>query len=134
MTPYYNKPPQDGLLAHFTAVADAADLPMMLYDIPGRTGAPIATDTLVRLAEHSRIVAVKDAKGDLAAQLLGAGRDRPLAYYTGEDMLNLPLLSIGARGVRQRGRPRLPATQLVAMLEAFDGRRRGRGPWRSTAS
>src|SRR6266576_3507153 len=67
VTPYYNKPPQDGLFAHFTAVAAATGLPMMLYDIPGRCGAPIATDTLVRLAEHSRIVAVKDAKGDLGA-------------------------------------------------------------------
>jgi len=97
VTPYYNKPPQDGLFAHFTAVADATGLPMMLYDIPGRCGTPIATETLVRLAEHSRIVAVKDAKGDLGASSWVLARTM-LAFYSGEDMLNLPLLSIGAVG------------------------------------
>ncbi|MET9871401.1 4-hydroxy-tetrahydrodipicolinate synthase, partial [Streptomyces sp. NPDC006386] len=65
VTPYYNKPPQEGLYRHFTAVADATGLPVMLYDIPGRSGVPINTETLVRLAEHPRIVANKDAKGDL---------------------------------------------------------------------
>ena len=97
VTPYYNKPPQAGLLAHFTAVADATGLPVLVYDIPGRTGVPIATDTLVRLAEHPRIVAVKDAKGDLGATSAVMARTS-LVYYSGEDMLNLPLLSIGAAG------------------------------------
>ncbi len=98
VTPYYNKPPQDGLARHFTTVADATALPVMLYDIPGRTGVPIATDTLLRLAGHERIVAVKDAKGDLweTSRVL-AGSD--LAYYSGEDALNLPLLALGAVGV-----------------------------------
>jgi 4-hydroxy-tetrahydrodipicolinate synthase len=97
VTPYYNKPPQAGLYRHFTAVADATGLPVILYDIPGRTGTPIATETLIRLAEHPRIVAVKDAKGDL-----GAGSEvmtfTDLAFYSGEDMLNLPWLSVGACG------------------------------------
>jgi 4-hydroxy-tetrahydrodipicolinate synthase len=97
VTPYYNKPPQAGLLAHFTAVADATGLPVLLYDIPGRTGVPIATDTLVRLAEHPRIAGVKDAKGDLGATSAVMARTS-LVYYSGEDMLNLPLLSIGAAG------------------------------------
>lgn len=97
VTPYYNKPPQDGLYAHFTAAADATGLPVLLYDIPGRCGVPIATDTLVRLAEHPRIVAVKDAKGDIGGTSAVLART-DLTYYSGEDMLNLPLLAIGAVG------------------------------------
>ncbi|MDQ1695341.1 MAG: 4-hydroxy-tetrahydrodipicolinate synthase [Frankiaceae bacterium] len=98
VTPYYSKPPQVGLLEHFRRAADATGLPVMLYDIPGRAGVPIATDTLLRLAEHERIVAVKDAKGDLyeTARVL-AGTD--LAIYSGEDALNLALLAIGAVGM-----------------------------------
>ena len=97
VTPYYNKPPQAGLQAHFTAVADSTGLPVMLYDIPGRCGVPISTDTLVRLSHHERIVAVKDAKDDLSASSWVMARTK-LAYYSGTDMLNLPLLSIGAVG------------------------------------
>lgn len=97
VTPYYNKPPQSGLVAHFTKVADATGLPVMLYDIPGRTGTPIAVESLLQLAQHPRIVAVKDAKGDLGAGsqvMLATG----LVYYCGDDMLNLPWLSVGAAG------------------------------------
>ncbi len=97
VTPYYSKPPQEGLIAHFTTVADATGLPVMLYDIPGRTGTPIATHSLIRLAEHPRIIAVKDAKGDLAASsVVMAATD--LVYYSGDDPLNLPFLAIGAAG------------------------------------
>jgi len=98
VTPYYSKPPQAGLLAHFRRVADAAELPVMLYDIPARSGVPIETDTLVELAAHERIVAVKDAKGDLhqTSQLLAR---TDLAVYSGEDALNLPLLAIGGVGM-----------------------------------
>jgi 4-hydroxy-tetrahydrodipicolinate synthase len=97
VTPYYSRPPQAGLQVHFETVADATGLPTMLYDIPGRTGTPIETDTLKRLAEHDRIVAVKDAKDDLgaASEVLSS---TGLAYYCGTDMLNLPLLSVGASG------------------------------------
>ena len=97
VTPYYSRPPQAGLLAHFTAVADATELPVMLYDIPPRSVVPIEVDTLFRLAEHPRIQAVKDAKGDLLAgsQVID-GTD--LAYYSGDDALNLPWLAVGAVG------------------------------------
>ena len=98
VTPYYSRPPQAGLLAHFIAVADATDLPVMLYDIPPRSIVPIALDTLRQLAEHPRIVAVKDAKGDLGggAEVIATTE---LAYYCGDDVLNLPWLSVGAVGV-----------------------------------
>jgi 4-hydroxy-tetrahydrodipicolinate synthase len=98
VTPYYSKPPQAGLLNHFRTVADATDVPILLYDIPGRAGVPIATDTLLRLAEHPRIVGVKDAKGDLTASSRVLA-ETDLAYYSGDDALTLPLLSIGAVGV-----------------------------------
>jgi 4-hydroxy-tetrahydrodipicolinate synthase len=97
VTPYYSKPPQEGLLRHFTAIADATELPVMLYDIPGRSGVPINTETMVRLAEHPRIVANKDAKGDLGRASWAIARS-DLAWYSGDDMLNLPLLSVGAVG------------------------------------
>jgi len=98
VSPYYNKPTQAGLIAHCRAVADTTDLPVMLYDIPARTGIPFTTDTLVTLAEHPNIVAVKDAKGDLwASTHVKAATD--LLWFSGEDALNLPLLALGATGV-----------------------------------
>jgi 4-hydroxy-tetrahydrodipicolinate synthase len=98
VTPYYNKPPQAGLLAHFQAVADATDLPVMLYDIPGRTATKIAADTLVRAAEHERIVAVKDAVGDVFEGAWVMARS-DLAYYSGDDAANLSWLAHGASGL-----------------------------------
>ncbi|MGW0249399.1 4-hydroxy-tetrahydrodipicolinate synthase [Nocardia goodfellowii] len=97
VTPYYSRPTQDGLVAHFTAVADATDLPITLYDIPPRSVVPIASDTLRTLAEHPNIVAVKDAKGDLnaGADLIAS---TGLKFYSGDDCLNLPWLSVGATG------------------------------------
>ncbi|MDP9241314.1 MAG: 4-hydroxy-tetrahydrodipicolinate synthase [Actinomycetota bacterium] len=97
VSPYYNKPPQSGLLQHIRAIADVTPLPVMLYDIPGRTGVAFETDTLLRAAEHERILAVKDAKGDLGAASYVMARS-DMAFYSGEDMLNLPLLSVGAVG------------------------------------
>lgn len=98
VTPYYNKPPQAGIYAHMVAVADATDLPVMIYDIPGRAGVAINNDTMLQLAQHPKIVANKDAKGDLwAASQIMAQSD--LAYYSGDDPLNLALLAIGAVGV-----------------------------------
>jgi 4-hydroxy-tetrahydrodipicolinate synthase len=98
VTPYYNKPPQAALEAHFTAVADATGLPMLIYDIPGRTGAAVASETLVRLAAHPRIVGVKDAK-DAPGATSHVLAKTDLVYYCGTDMLNLPWLSLGAVGV-----------------------------------
>ena len=98
VTPYYSKPTQEGLYRHFTAVADATGLPVMLYDIPPRSCVPIEVDPLARLAEHPRIVAVKDAKGDFGAGSRTIAQTG-LAYYCGDDMLNLPWLAVGAVGM-----------------------------------
>ena len=117
VTPYYNKPPQEGIYQHFTAIADATGLPAMLYDIPGRTGVPITRETLIRLAAHPRIVAVKDAKGDLfEGSLVMAATD--LAFYSGDDMINLPWLSVGAVGfVSVVGH--VVGAQLATMIEHY---------------
>jgi 4-hydroxy-tetrahydrodipicolinate synthase len=97
VTPYYNKPPQAGIEAHFRAIADAVDLPVMMYDIPGRTGVEIEPDTIVKLAEHTNIVALKDAKGNVASTSWVIKRSG-IPVYSGDDILNLPLLSVGAVG------------------------------------
>ncbi|MUL80054.1 4-hydroxy-tetrahydrodipicolinate synthase [Mycobacterium sp. CBMA226] len=118
VTPYYSKPPQAGLVAHFTAVADATELPNVLYDIPPRSAVAIEWDTIRALAPHPNIVAVKDAKGDLnggAAIMAETG----LAYYSGDDTLNLPWLAMGATGfVSVWGH--VAAGQLRNMLSAFN--------------
>lgn len=98
VTPYYSKPTQDGLVAHFTTVADACGLPVMLYDIPGRSSIAIAPETYDRVAQHERIVAVKDAVGDLARGVRIMA-DTGLAFYSGDDVLNLGWLTHGACGV-----------------------------------
>lgn len=98
VTPYYSKPPEEGIVEHFAAVADSTDLPVMLYDIPGRTGVKLSAQTLARSAEHPQIVAVKEASGDLyAGSWLLQSTD--LAIYSGDDALNLAWLAIGAVGV-----------------------------------
>jgi len=97
VTPYYNKPPQAGIEAHFRAMADATDVPVMLYDIPGRTGMQIEPDTIVKLAAHPNIVALKDAKGDVSSTSWVIKRCG-IPVYSGDDILNLPLLSVGAVG------------------------------------
>jgi len=118
VTPYYSKPPQDGLRAHFTAVADSTGLPNMLYDIPGRAGVAISTETLLRLAEHPQIVANKDAKGDLFAAQQVMSRCE-LVYYSGDDAMNLPLVAVGAVGaVSVTGH--LVADRIAAMVIAHE--------------
>jgi 4-hydroxy-tetrahydrodipicolinate synthase len=98
VTPYYNKPTQAGVVAHVEAVAGASDLPVMLYDIPGRSAIAMETETVVRLAEHERVVALKDAKLDLEATSWVLHRT-DLAYYSGQDAYTLPLLAVGAVGI-----------------------------------
>jgi 4-hydroxy-tetrahydrodipicolinate synthase len=117
VTPYYSRPPQAGLVAHFTAVADATPLPMLLYDIPPRSMVPIEFETLRVLAAHPNIVGVKDAKGDLhgGAQLMA---ETGLAYYSGDDALNLPWLAMGATGFISVI-SHLAAGQLRDLLSAF---------------
>jgi 4-hydroxy-tetrahydrodipicolinate synthase len=120
VTPYYNKPPQAGIEAHFRAMADATKVPVMLYDIPGRTGVPIEADTIVKLASHPNIVALKDAKGDVASTSWVIKRCG-IPVYSGDDILNLPLLSVGAVGfVSVCGHT--VGADLRAMLDSwFDG-------------
>jgi 4-hydroxy-tetrahydrodipicolinate synthase len=118
VTPYYSRPSQAGLYAHFTAVADASCLPVMLYDIPPRSMVPIEVDTLLRLAEHPRILAVKDAKGDLLAGSEVIANTH-LAYYSGDDGLNLPWLSVGATGVVSVI-GHVVAGRIRAMIEAYE--------------
>ncbi|MFY9767478.1 MAG: 4-hydroxy-tetrahydrodipicolinate synthase [Mycobacterium sp.] len=117
VTPYYSRPPQAGLLAHFTAVADATPLPVLLYDIPPRSVVPIEFETLRALAAHPNIVGVKDAKGDLhgGAQLMA---ETGLVYYSGDDALNLPWLAMGATGFISVI-SHLAAGQLRDLLSAF---------------
>jgi 4-hydroxy-tetrahydrodipicolinate synthase len=117
VTPYYSRPPQAGLLEHFRTVADATDRPVMLYDHPGRAAVPLARDTLLRLAEHERIVAVKDATGDpVATSAVVAATG--LAYYSGDDPMTLPLLSVGAVGVVGTS-THFSAVGTRAMIEAY---------------
>ena len=118
VTPYYNKPPQAGIEAHFRAVASATDLPIMMYDIPGRTGVEIESDTIVKLFESvENIVALKDAKGKIAATSWVIKRCA-IPVYSGDDILNLPFLSVGAVGfVSVCGHT--VGLQLKAMLDAW---------------
>jgi len=117
VTPYYSKPPQSGLVAHFAAVADATELPMLLYDIPPRSVIPIEPETIRSLAAHPNIVGIKDAKGDLhaGAELMA---ETGLAYYSGDDTLNLPWLAMGATGFISVI-SHLAASQLRELLSAF---------------
>ena len=117
VTPYYNKPPQEGVIAHTREVVEAVDLPVMLYDIPGRSGIALSTETIVRLAEHERVVALKDAKLDLEATSWVLSRT-DLAYYCGHDPWTLPMLSIGAVGVVGTS-THVSATRTRELVEAF---------------
>ena len=98
VTPYYNKPTQAGVLTHFRMVADATDLPFIMYDIPGRAGIQIQYETILRLAKHPNIVAVKDAKGDFS-EVSRVLNQTDLLYFSGDDANVLPHMAIGASGL-----------------------------------
>lgn len=98
VTPYYNKPSQAGVRAHFEAIASATELPVMLYDIPGRSGIQIAPETMISLAAHPNIVAVKDAKADFAAATRVMA-ETDLLFYSGDDGLTLQWMALGAVGL-----------------------------------
>jgi len=117
VTPYYSRPPQRGLIAHFSAVADATELPVVLYDIPPRSVVPIEADTIRALASHPNIVGIKDAKADLhgGGQIIA---ETGLAYYSGDDALNLPWLAMGATGFISVI-AHVSAGQLRELLSAF---------------
>ncbi|MCP2247939.1 4-hydroxy-tetrahydrodipicolinate synthase [Lentzea aerocolonigenes] len=118
VTPYYSRPTQEGVENHFRQVANASGLPALLYDIPGRTATAIETDTLMRLAEHPRIVGVKDCKVDLLATAKVIA-ETGLDFYSGNDELILPLYSIGGVGtVSTVGH--VVGSEIKAMLDAYD--------------
>ena len=128
MTPYYNKPPQRGLIAHFSAVADATELPVMLYNIPGRTALRIEHDTLLELAAHPNIVAVKDSTGDFQAvsRLIAEAPDG-FEVYSGDDWATFGYLCLGAVGVVSVA-SHLVGTQIHQMVDLIVDRRHPGGP------
>ena len=100
VAPYYNKPTQAGMVAHFTAIADTVDIPLVLYNVPGRTSSNILPATVLRLAEHPNIVGIKEASGDLGQVMtILAGRTKGFSVLSGEDDLTLAMISLGAEGV-----------------------------------
>jgi len=118
VTPYYSRPSQQGLFEHFTAIAEASAVPVLLYNIPSRTGRLIDVDTLARLSAHPRIVAVKDAVGDLAFTTrtrLACADD--FAIYSGDDVLTLPIMSVGGVGIVSVA-AHLAGEQIRAMVDA----------------
>ena len=121
VTPYYNKPPQEALYAHFTAVAAATSLPVMLYNVPGRTSRNIEAETVARLAEVDNIVAIKEASGNLD-QVSEIRRLTPPEFciYSGDDSLTLPILAVGGKGVVSVA-SHLVADRIQAMIRAFNG-------------
>jgi 4-hydroxy-tetrahydrodipicolinate synthase len=118
VTPYYSRPSQEGIYRHTVAVADATDLPVMLYDVPARTVVRFAPATLDRLAEHDRIVAIKDANGDPQGVLRGVARTG-LAWYSGDDGMLLPYLAMGAVGLVSMA-AHLVGDELAGVIRAFD--------------
>lgn len=121
VAPYYSRPPQPAVAAHFRRVADAVGIPLMLYDIPGRTGTRIEPETMLALAAHPRIVAVKDCAYDLLGSAKVIARTS-LAYYSGCEELNLPLYAVGGSGFVSTVANAAPRP-MRAVLDAYDAGR-----------
>ena len=119
VVPYYNRPPQEGLYEHFKAIAESTSLPVMLYNIPSRTGAGLAPETVARLAEIDNVAAIKDSSGDLAyVSELRRRTPEDFLIYSGDDALTLPILAVGGAGVVSVA-GHLVGRRLRAMIEAF---------------
>jgi len=117
VTPYYNKPSQEGLYRHFATIADESDLPAVLYNVPGRSGVPIAVDTVARLSKNVNVIAVKEAAGsaERVSQILDVC---DITVLSGDDALTLPMMSVGAKGVISVASNIIPA-EMKAMVDAF---------------
>ena len=123
VAPYYNKPNQEGFYRHFTAIGDAVDLPMVVYNIPGRTGKNIETDTLMRLAEHPNIVAVKEASGSIPQMMeVAARKPKDFDLLSGDDNLAFPLVALGGGGVVSVASNAAPGLVSKMIKLALDGK------------
>ncbi|GFO58811.1 4-hydroxy-tetrahydrodipicolinate synthase [Geomonas silvestris] len=120
VTPYYNKPSQEGLFQHYTAVADAVALPQVLYNVPGRTGVNLLPETVARLSKHANIVAIKEATGSLqqASEVLALCGDN-LTVLSGDDFITLPMMACGAKGVISVTANIMPK-EVAALVDAFN--------------
>ncbi len=118
VTPYYNKPTQEGLYRHFATVAESCELPIVLYNVPGRTGTPIAVETIARLAPHPHVLGVKEAGGsvDRVSEILDTC---DIAVMCGDDSLTLPMMSVGAKGVISVASNVIPA-EMQALCDACE--------------
>ncbi|KAB2337738.1 4-hydroxy-tetrahydrodipicolinate synthase [Cytobacillus depressus] len=119
VAPYYNKPNQEGLYQHFKAIAESTDLPVMVYNVPGRTAVNIAPDTIIRLSEIPNIFAVKEASGDLNAMAkIIAGTDESFQLYSGDDSLTIPVMAIGGNGIVSVA-AHVIGNEMQEMIQAF---------------
>ena len=124
MTPYYNKPTQEGLYRHFSTIADSCDLPIVLYNVPGRTGTAIGIDTIARLSRNAKVLGVKEAAGSVerVSEILSAC---DITVMSGDDSLTVPMMAVGARGVISVASNIIPKelSEMVAACLAGDFRK-----------
>jgi 4-hydroxy-tetrahydrodipicolinate synthase len=122
-TPYYNRPTPEGLMRHFTAIADAASVPVCLYNVPGRTGCNLRPETVLRLAEHDNIIGIKESSGDLAqVQHLLLGRPEGFAVLSGEDWMTLAIIAAGGGGLISVASNEIPRLMATLVRDCLRGR------------